>query len=169
MYTHQMSRAPSDAPSFPCACSALRQTTRAVSRHYEACLAPTGTTTTQYSILRYLQREGTSPLRRIADDLELERTSLYRAIAPLEQGRLIALRVDPNDARVKRASLTRRGTAKIREVRPHWQRAQDTFLAAVGSLEWATVSQRLEGLRESMAEDPSVERQLRRPSQTTDR
>ncbi len=137
-----MSPASSNAPTFSCACSALRQITRAVSRHYEACLAPTGPTTTQYSILRYLQREGTTPLRRIADDLELERTSLYRAIAPLEQDRLIALRVDPTDARVKRASLTKKGTAKIREVRPHWQRAQDTFVAAVGqrSRQWTSRS-----------------------------
>lgn len=162
-----MARASSDSPRFPCACSSLRQITRAVSRHYEACLAPTGTTTAQYSILRYLQREGTTPLRRIADDLELERTSLYRAIAPLEQDRLIALRIDPDDARVKRASLTKKGTTRISEVRPYWQRAQDAFLAAVGDVEWMTVSKRLEGLRESMADDPLVHRQLRRGSHDT--
>lgn len=150
-----------DAPALPCACSALRQASRAVSRHYEACLAPTGTTTTQYSILRHLQREGTTPLRRIADALELERTSLYRAIAPLAEDDLVALRVDPDDARVKQATLTRKGVAKIREVRPHWQRAQDSFLAAVGAGEWTSVSKRLEELRDSMAEDARIHGQLR--------
>lgn len=168
MYTHQMSDH-HDPYAFPCACSALRQVTRAVSRHYEACLAPTGTTTTQYSILRYLQREGTTPLRHLADALELERTSLYRAIAPLEEGGLIAVRVDPCDARVKRASLTRKGAARIEKVRPYWERAQETFLAAVGDLEWTRVSTRLDGLRERMAEDPEVERQLRGRSTENDR
>ena len=156
-----MDSASLDPRSLPCACSSLRQATRAVSRHYEACLAPTGATTTQYSILRYLQDEGTTPLRRIADTLELERTSLYRAIAPLERDGLVALRVDPDDARVKLAKLTRRGVAKIREIRPHWLRAQESFVAAVGAVEWNTVAKHLEGLRKSMAQDPLVHAQLR--------
>ena len=156
-----------DPQSLPCACSALRQATRAVSRHYEACLAPTGTTTSQYSILRYLQREGRSPLRRIADALELERTSLYRAIAPLEQDGFVALRVDQHDARVKLAKLTRKGAAKIREIRPHWLRAQESFMAAVGAVEWTTVSTRLDALRNSMAENPLVHRQLRAALEVT--
>ncbi len=155
------------AQSLPCACSALRQATRAVARHYEACLAPTGATTSQYSILRYLQREGTSPLRRMADALEFERTSLYRAIAPLEQDGFVALRVDQLDARVKLATLTPKGAAKIREIRPHWLRAQESFMAAVGAVEWTTVSERLDALRTSMAEDPQLQGQLHAPPEAT--
>ena len=168
MYTHQMSES-YEPPKLPCACSALRKVTRTVSRHYEACLAPTGTTTAQYSILRYLQREGTTPLRRIADDLELERTSLYRAIAPLEEDRLIATRVDPKDARVKHASLTKKGVARIQMVLPYWQQAQEAFLTAVGDVEWTKVSKRLESLRESMTDDPLVHGQLRKASRETER
>ncbi|MEN8374625.1 MAG: MarR family winged helix-turn-helix transcriptional regulator [Gemmatimonadota bacterium] len=148
-------------PALPCACSALRQATRAVSRHYEACLAPAGVTVTQYSILRYLQREGASPLRRVADALELERTSLYRAMATLERDGLVESRVDPEDARVKQAELTETGGRKILETLPHWRRAQESFLAAVGDVEWTTVASRLEDLRESMAENPLLEGQLR--------
>jgi DNA-binding MarR family transcriptional regulator len=154
---------PDDSLPLPCACSALRQATRSVSRHYEACLAPTGATTTQYSILRYLQRKGASPLRRIADALELERTSLYRAIAPLERDGLVVSRVDPADARVKRAELTDRGVARIDEIRPHWQQAQDSFMEAVGDAAWDAVSEGLDELRRSMAEDPTIRGQLHPP------
>ena len=99
-------------------------------------------------------------MRRAADALELERTSLYRAIATLERGGLVSSGVDPNDARVKRAKLTPSGEAKIAEILPHWRRAQESFLAAVGPAEWAAVAERLDGLRSDMATDPLVQRQL---------
>lgn len=146
--------------AFPCACSALRQATRAVSRHYEACLAPTGATTTQFSILAYLQRESPSPLMTIAGVLELERTSLYRALRPLARDGLVALDPDPDDARAKLARLTPDGVAKILEILPHWRRAQASFLEAVGAPAWSEVSRSLDDLRGSMASDPRVEGQL---------
>ncbi len=147
-------------PALPCACSALRQATRAVSRHYEAFLAPAGVTVTQYSLLRYLQREGATPLRRIANAMELERTSLYRALATLERDGLVRSWTDPDDARVKQAELTEAGGLKIVEALPHWQRAQTTFMAAVGEVEWLGVAQRLEELREGIAHDPEMHGQL---------
>lgn len=150
-----------DPHEWPCACSALRMASRAVSRHYEACLAPTGTTTTQYSILRYLQREGPTALRPLADALELERTSLYRALAPLRRADLVAVRDHPDDGRVKRAHLTRKGSAKIREVLPYWRRAQAAFLTAVGPDFWGAASSELEELRGRMATDPLLHNQIR--------
>ncbi len=152
-----------DPHEWPCACSALRMTSRAVSRHYEACLAPSGTTATQYSILRHLEREGPSPLRPLADALELERTSLYRAIAPLERDGLVELRSDPGDGRVKIAHLTRKGAARIQEVLPLWRQAQTAFLTAVGEGAWSEVSARLDDLRASMAHDPLLHAQIRAP------
>lgn len=149
-----------DPYSVPCACSALRQAARAVSRHYEACLSPTGVTTTQYSILGYLAREGPSAFMRIAGSLELERTSLYRALVPLERDGLVDVAVDPNDARAKRARLTPAGDAKIREILPHWRRAQESFLEAVGAPEWSEISRGLDGVRGSMAQDPQIQAQL---------
>jgi len=89
------------SPPLPCACSSLRSATRVVSRHYEAFLAPTGTTATQFSILRLLQCDGPRPLSRIAEALVMERTTLYRALAPLERSGLIRLRDDAADSRAK--------------------------------------------------------------------
>lgn len=136
-----------DAAAVPCACSALRMASRAVSRFYEAGLAPTGTTTTQFSILCYIKAMGPTPLRTIADALVLERTSLYRALAPLERNGLVTLKTDPDDARVKRAYLTRAGVAQVRRVTPAWRRVQTSFLDAVGGDEWRIVSKRLASIR----------------------
>ena len=152
MYTHQMTRRQADPSAFPCACTALRKASRAVSRHYEACLSPTGTTATQFSILRCLQREGPLPQSRIADMLVMERTSLYRAIAPLEREGLVELRIDPGDARAKLARLTRKGAVRIAKILPHWRRAQRSFLDAVGGNEWVRVSSRLDRILRSVQE-----------------
>lgn len=151
MSTHQMAARP-DATAMPCACSALRMTSRAVSRFHEACLAPTGTTTTQYSILRYIQGMGPTPLRVLADALTLERTSLYRAIGPLKRDGLAEVRTDPDDARVKRAHLTRKGAGQIRRVTPYWRRAQESFVATIGASEWTAAAKHLEELRDRVAQ-----------------
>jgi DNA-binding MarR family transcriptional regulator len=77
-----------------------------VSRLYDAHLAHVGLTTTQYSLLVWLDRHrGPVPLTRLAEDQVFERTSLYRAIEPLRRVGLIAVTAGPG--RSKRAALTR--------------------------------------------------------------
>jgi DNA-binding MarR family transcriptional regulator len=124
---------------------------RAVSRHYEACLAPSGLTATQFSILRSLRRDGPAALSRLAEALVMERTSLYRALAPLERDGLVALRADPGDVRIRLADLTRKGKARIDAALPHWERAQGAFLDAVGNAEWRRVSRQLTRMLKSMS------------------
>lgn len=63
------------------------------------------------------------------------RTSVYRAVRPLVRDGLVVLR-DTADRRVKEASLTAAGARKIEEALPHWQVAQDSFLADYGLDRW---------------------------------
>ena len=61
-----------------------------MARVYEGALAKAGLTSTQFAVLRALERKGgTLPLTHLAEELVLERTSLYRAIAPLERDALV--------------------------------------------------------------------------------
>ena len=119
--------------TLPCACTTLRKASRAVARLYERHLAEVGLSATQFAILRALERGGTSNLRPLADELVMERTSLYRAIAPLERGGLIVIEAAAGDARARRASLTAAGSRRIAEALPHWQAAQATFLEGFGA------------------------------------
>lgn len=128
-----------------CACSTLRKASRAVSRHYEACLAQAGITATQFSLLRCLEREGPLPLSRMAETLVMERTSLYRSIAPLEAEKLVGLKDDPDDRRARVASLTDRGRKRIERVVPYWEEAQESFLTTAGP-HWHSLSSALDEL-----------------------
>jgi DNA-binding MarR family transcriptional regulator len=133
MHTHPMTpSAPLPPADLPCACTTLRKASRAVARLYEGHLAEAGLSATQFAILRALERSGTSNLRPLADELVMERTSLYRAVAPLERGGLVLIEADASDARARRASLTAAGHERLAVALPHWQAAQLTFIERFG-------------------------------------
>ena len=75
-----------------CACTALRKASRAVTRLYDEALDNSGMTIVQFSILRNLEREGPRPLMQLADLMVMERTTLYRALVPLEHAGWITIR-----------------------------------------------------------------------------
>jgi DNA-binding MarR family transcriptional regulator len=108
-----------------CLCGALRRATRALTRHYDEHLAPSGLTIARYSLLSTLARLGTPTLAAYARDLAMDRTTLLRNLRPLVDGGLIA--VEPSrGGRSKLARLTARGAAAVRRAQPYWQTAQDS-------------------------------------------
>ncbi|HWH50719.1 MAG TPA: hypothetical protein VN651_04195, partial [Gemmatimonadaceae bacterium] len=101
---------PSPAASI-CAAGTLRRATRSVARIYDAHLARAGLTTTQFSLLVALERRATpTPLTELAAEQVFERTSLYRAIAPLEREGLVALTAGAG--RSKQVQLTAKGVRR---------------------------------------------------------
>jgi DNA-binding MarR family transcriptional regulator len=137
MHTPPMpSTVPFSPPDVPCACTTLRKASRAVARLYERHLAEAGLSATQFAILRALERNGTCNLRPLSDELVMDRTSLYRAIAPLVRDGLVATVADRDDARARRASLTAAGRARIAEALPHWRAAQRAFIEGFGPADY---------------------------------
>src|SRR5215216_4692041 len=90
--------------SSACACMLLRKAARAVGHVYDEALASHGMTTAQFAILRTVVRGEPLPLSRLAEQLVLDRTSLYRALAPLEAKGWVA--VVPGQGKTKLATLT---------------------------------------------------------------
>jgi len=123
----------------PCACTTVRKANRALFRFYEAAMEGTGVTITQFSILRALARKGPTPLSDLADDLVMERTSLYRTLRPLEQGACV--RVAASDrGRAKIASLTPKGRRTMAAAAGAWVRAHSAVIAAIGAQNWRVLS-----------------------------
>ncbi|HEX8942630.1 MAG TPA: MarR family winged helix-turn-helix transcriptional regulator [Gemmatimonadaceae bacterium] len=112
---------------------------------YDTRLAEVGLTTTQFSILRSLDRAtGPVPLSELADEQVFERTSLYRALEPLRRQRLIAIR--PGRGRAKVVALTALGAKRVAAALPHWEKAQDAFLGQYGSSKWGALAAQLVGV-----------------------
>ena len=125
-----------------CAAGTLRRAARSIARVYDGHLACAGLTTTQFSIIRALQRHGRGvPLSDLADELVFERTSLYRALEPMRREGLVAF--SPGLGRAKQVALTPRGVRRIARAMPNWTRAQEAFVARFGRSEWSRLAGQL--------------------------
>jgi DNA-binding MarR family transcriptional regulator len=131
-----MVKAPIAPENVPCAAGTLRRASRSLARFYDGQLAHAGLTTTQFSVLRTLQRRGgRAQLAELADELVFERTSLYRALGPLRRAGLIAVRPGA-DRRAKDILLTARAARRIATAMPYWIDAQHTILDRIGVESW---------------------------------
>ncbi|MGY4397704.1 DNA-binding MarR family transcriptional regulator [Sphingomonas sp. UYAg733] len=118
-----------------CACTTLRKAARALSGVYDAALADTGMTIAQFSVLRHIARGGVVPLSRLAEQLVMDRTSLYRALTPLERQGWVSVAAAP-EGRTRIASLTDTGRAAMAEATVPWEAAQQRIVGAFGVEDW---------------------------------
>ena len=128
----------------PCASTALRKASRAVGRLYDAALEPSGLTANQLSILRTIERMGDPPLARLSERMVMDRTSLYRALAPMERDGWV--RIEPATGRSKRVRLTPTGREVSEAAAAAWDRVQGRFVDAVGLDRWESFAATLREL-----------------------
>ena len=113
-----------------CIFTAVRKANRVLFRHYQDALSETGVSIVQLSILRALERQGSLALSRLADDLAMERTSLYRTIEPLIDSGAVHVE-SALTGKSKVAKLTVEGRSTIERVMPFWAKAQERVLNEV--------------------------------------
>lgn len=109
----------------------LRKATRAMARIYDEALAGHGMTTAQFSILRSIARGEPLALSRLAEQQEMDRSSLYRALAPIEKHGWV--KVAPGSGRTKLAALTPAGRAAMHAAEPDWEAVQVRVEAGMGA------------------------------------
>lgn len=134
----------------PCVCTTLRKANRAVGRVYDEALARRGMTTAQFAILRHVARAGSVPLSRLADSLVMDRTSLYRALTPVEAKGWVA--VTPGPGRAKLAALTDEGRAAMESAEADWEAVQDRLVGTLGAEQWAGLQAGLRALTDLATE-----------------
>lgn len=109
----------------------LRQLSRAVTRHYDAYVAPTGLKNTQYSLLSHVVLLGPMRPGELASRMKLDPSTLTRNLQPLvaagwvEQG-------PGDDARSRSVQATEAGRAKRTEAQRAWKQAQLALNARLG-------------------------------------
>jgi DNA-binding MarR family transcriptional regulator len=119
-----------------CNCLAIRQAARQVTQLYDRHLSAAGLRTTQYSVLAKLDRLGPQAINELAASLVMDRTTMGRALRPLEREGLIA--IGPGrDGRTRALRLTPAGKRRLTKAVPHWRQAQDAFEASYGSAQAA--------------------------------
>jgi DNA-binding MarR family transcriptional regulator len=152
MYTHQsrqerivgMAESTSTVPR-PCACTTVRRASRVLARAFDLVLEPCGLNVTQLAVLRAIQRHPNEPLSRVAEDLSMDRTSLYRAVKGMQRGGWLTIAAG-SDARWRIAEFTARGRRLLRAADRPWARVQTAIVERFGRDKWMALVSELERL-----------------------
>jgi DNA-binding MarR family transcriptional regulator len=119
-----------------CACFDLRKATRAVSRMYDDFLRDTGINITQFSMLRLIRAEKEISVSTLGRYTVMDRTSISRALAPLERDGLVSSQPGA-DKRVRLISVTKKGSRLVEAAEPKWAQAQEALLDTIGDDRWS--------------------------------
>jgi DNA-binding MarR family transcriptional regulator len=109
----------------------LRKAARRLGKLYDGVVKPSGLKTTQYILLTQIYDLGGPTMAELANSLLMDLSATRHSLGPLIRDRLVRLRVDPKDRRVKRATLTPTGVAKFKEANQLRGKAQDRFERAL--------------------------------------
>ena len=122
-----------------CACRSLRRSARAVTRLYDEILRPSGLRITQFTLLVAVAIGEPVPITRLADALDLDRTTLARDLKPLTEQGLVEIAAG-EDRRMRKVRLTRLGRQAIERAYPLWQQAQARIVQGSGPDRWQAVA-----------------------------
>ena len=126
-----------------CNCLALRQAARHISQIYDNYLASEGLRTTQFSILAKLDRLGPLSINELAKSMVMDRTTLGRAIRPLQRDSLLTIGAG-EDGRTRSLRLTATGKTRLKAAAIKWREAQKKFEMTFGARDAAELRSVLE-------------------------
>jgi DNA-binding MarR family transcriptional regulator len=129
----------------PCACTTVRRASRILARAFDEVLEPAGLNVTQLAVLRAVQRHTGEPLTRVAEDLRMDRTSLYRAVAPMRRDGWVKIAAWA-DARARTVQFTNKGLRVLEAADAPWGRMQTEIIERFGRDKWAALVSELERL-----------------------
>ena len=142
---------PATVPT-PCACTSIKKLSRVLGRVYDAGLAGSPMNVTQLAVLRCIARRKGEALLHVADELEMDRSSLYRALDPMVRERWIEI-APGIDERSRTAVITRKGHQLLKKAGEQWGEVQSRVVERFGRREWAAFVANVERLRACAVQD----------------
>ncbi|MGH8780048.1 MarR family winged helix-turn-helix transcriptional regulator [Paraburkholderia sp.] len=115
-----------------CNCFALRQAARFVTQIYERHMGQVGVTAAQFTILAKLARKPHLTMMDLADSMVMDRTTLVRALKPLQRDGLVESKASDHDGRTYQFSLSKAGKDTFEQAVIAWRAAQDEFESKFG-------------------------------------
>ena len=122
-----------------CACFDLRTAMRAISRMYDDFLRDAGLNVTQLSLLRLICAEKELSISTLGRHMVMDRTSITRALAPLERDGLVHSR-SGSDKRIRIVSAADKGRKLVEDAEPKWRQAQEALIDLIGVERWCAMS-----------------------------
>jgi DNA-binding MarR family transcriptional regulator len=131
----------------PCACTTTKKLSRILGRIYDDALAGSSINITQLAVIRCISRREGEPLARVAHELEMDRTSLYRAIAPMIRDGWIVV-TSGTDARSRAAKVSKKGKQIMMKAARGWDDLQGRLIRGFGASQYAALMTELNRLAE---------------------
>jgi DNA-binding MarR family transcriptional regulator len=119
-----MSRFP---PLNECNCFALRQAARRITQIYERHLGEVGVTAAQFTILSKLANQSNVTVLDLSASMVMERTTLLRALKPMQRDGLVSTGTAEHDGRTHLLSLTKEGRTLFERASILRRAAQEEF------------------------------------------
>lgn len=116
-----------------CNCFAIRQAARFVSQLYERHYAKAGITAAQFSLLAYIAEAEKAGMTEIAEAMVMDRTTLVRALKPLERDGFVVSVPEGKGSRKLLLMLSDAGRRKLAEGAECWHAAQAEYVELVGA------------------------------------
>lgn len=110
-----------------CNCFALRQAARFVTQLYERHLSQADVTAAQFTILLRLAGHPDATAAELSDDLVMERTTLLRALKPMQRDGLVLSAAAEHDTRTLVYRLSAAGLRRYDKAHALWLEAQAEF------------------------------------------
>jgi DNA-binding MarR family transcriptional regulator len=117
--------------SSTCICNNLRRAARLVTNYYDKLLEPAGLRVSQATVLVVLYLAGEQTINQLAEQLELDRTTLTRNLKPLAQQGLLTI-TPGSDQRTRAVTLSPKGEAALLKVLPLWEQTQSYMVEGIG-------------------------------------
>ena len=115
-----------------CLCHSLRRAARAVSRLYDAALAPFGVKSGQFTVLTAIAALGPVSVSRLGEAMRMDASTLSRTLKPLRTAGY--LQTDGGSGRrAGQIALTDAGAEVLAACLPAWQAVQGEVTRKVGS------------------------------------
>jgi len=118
-----------------CLCLHSQRAARALARHFDEALRPTGLTNQQFSLLMALNWSEPPPMGPVAELLAMDRTTLTAALKPLERRGLILVEASPSDGRARILVLTAAGRETLARAVSIWRETHAALEARLVGLE----------------------------------
>ena len=131
----------------PCACTSIKKLSRVLGRVYDAALATSPINVTQLAILRCINRTKGQPLTHVAEELEMDRSSLYRALDAMVRDEWVKITAG-TDARSHTAVITCKGYRLLAKAGEQWEQVQTRVVERFGRRKWAAFVAEVDRLRE---------------------
>jgi DNA-binding MarR family transcriptional regulator len=122
-----------------CALYTARRLARALSRHFDSHLAPSGLRGTQYNVLVAIARSRGADMTSLGRRLGLDRTALTHALRALVRDGLVES-VAGTDRRRRELRLTRLGRRRVAAAVPLWSAAQCRVERHLRETPWAELA-----------------------------